>query len=244
MQDDVIVLTLVDLAATPAARAWGYARFITGSLSGQAGLRGTPGLRFAKVLGSGHEGGFGLKPSASRIGLFCVFDGEAAAHAFIEDSATQRDYRRHAREHWLGVLRAYASKGTWAGHAIGTSTTAPAHAGDGPVASLTRASIRLHKAPAFWAMQPAAERDLAHAAGCLMSVGVGEAPVLRQATFSLWESTAAMDAYARSGAHQAAIRAAYGQSFFSESAFVRMRPVAIRGTWKRQLYGHAEALTA
>jgi spheroidene monooxygenase len=63
--------------------------------------------------------------------------------------------------------------------------------------------------------------------------------LLRQATFSVWSSAAAMDAYARSGAHLAAIRAAYDGSYFSESMFVRFVPLEIHGRWKGQDHGHA-----
>ena len=65
-----------------------------------------------------------------------------------------------------------------------------------------------------------------------MAVGLGEAPVLRQATFSLWQSQADMDRYARSGAHLQAIRAAYEGRYFSESMFVRFVPLLMRGRWK------------
>ena len=63
------------------------------------------------------------------------------------------------------------------------------------------------------------------------SVGLGEAPLLRQATFSLWHDQPAMDAYARSGAHLEAIRQAYSQGFFSESMFTRFRVLEIGGHW-------------
>ena len=38
---------------------------------------------FAKVLGNGHEGGFGLRPSASRLGLFLLFEGQPLAWARV-----------------------------------------------------------------------------------------------------------------------------------------------------------------
>ena len=75
------------------------------------------------------------------------------------------------------------------------------------------------------------------AAGCALAIGMGEAPLLRQATFSLWENTAAMDAYARTGAHLDAIRAAWKHEFFSESMFVRFAPIALQGQWKGRDYG-------
>ena len=67
---------------------------------------------------------------------------------------------------------------------------------------------------------------------CLLAMGLGEAPLLRQATFSLWDSAAAMDAYARTGAHLDAIRAAWKHQFFSESMFVRFVPLQLQGQWK------------
>jgi spheroidene monooxygenase len=107
----------------------------------------------------------------------------------------------------------------------------------GPLAALTRASIRPGKLAAFWRHSPPSEASLARAPGCLLAVGLGEAPLLRQCTFSLWESVAAMDAYARSGAHLQAIRSAYAGDFFAESMFVRFELLELRGTWKGRTHG-------
>jgi spheroidene monooxygenase len=71
----------------------------------------------------------------------------------------------------------------------------------------------------------------------LLATGVGEAPFLRQATITLWKDVQSMDDYARSGAHLAAIRAAYDGNFFSESMFVRFRPIDARGRWRGRHYG-------
>ena len=117
------------------------------------------------------------------------------------------------------------------------SIGAPTKLEDGPVAALTRASINPRHALAFWRLSPPAEAALAQAPGCRLAAGLGEAPLLRQATFSLWDSAAHMDAYARGGAHQAAIRAAYGGGYFSESMFVRFVPLSIQGRWKGVRHG-------
>ena len=90
---------------------------------------------------------------------------------------------------------------------------------------------------AFWRMQPAAERSLHEAPGCRLAIGLGEAPLLRQATFSVWDSGAAMNAYARQGAHLAAIRASAAGGFFSESMFVRFVPYDARGSWQGRALG-------
>jgi hypothetical protein len=220
---DVAVLLVVDFA--PASVLWGWSRLVRGP----GALRGTPGLRFARVLGSGHEGRFGLRPSRSVQGLFAVFADEASAADFADRHPLVAAYRRRARDCALLLLRATSSRGSWGGCTI---AAAPDAGPAGPVASLTRASIRPLRAARFWRRAPPAQASLEAAAGCRFAIGLGEAPLLRQATFSLWDSTAAMDAYARSGAHQQAIRAAYGETYFSESMFVRFTPLRLDGRWQ------------
>jgi hypothetical protein len=68
-------------------------------------------------------------------------------------------------------------------------------------------------------------------------VGLGEAPLLRQATFSLWDDQAAMDAYARQGAHAGALAGAWREGWFSEWMFVRFAPIAIEGQWHGRRFG-------
>jgi hypothetical protein len=51
-----------------------------------------------------------------------------------------------------------------------------------------------------------------------------------------------MEAYARQGAHQRAIRASWGGSYFSEWMFVRFRPLALRGRWHGRDFSPGDAL--
>ncbi len=223
----VAVFLLADIA--PEHRLWGYARFVIGRFV----MRGVPGLVMSKVMGSGDGGGFGLKPSGSRQALFCLFTDEAAADAFL-DSSRAEAYEKRSQEFCSAKLRAYSCKGTWSGQSIAVTASVPE---EGPIATLTRASIRPFSALRFWRMQPASEVSLNAADGCLLATGVGEAPFFRQATFSLWASTAAMDRYARTGAHLAAIRAAHQGAFFSESMFARFVPCSLTGNWRGRKYG-------
>lgn len=192
-----------------------------------------PGLRFMKTLGSGRDGGFGLVPSASHQGLFCIFDDLADAQAFIASPLVDR-YRERSDDCLIATLRPASARGSWDGIALEPGAPVPAGM---PLAALTRASIRPGAAAQFWRHAPAAQQDLANAPGCELAVGLGEAPLLRQATFSLWTDAKAMDAYARTGAHQAAIQAAWKHQFFSESMFVRFAPMAVQGRWKGRCYG-------
>jgi spheroidene monooxygenase len=223
--------------------AWGWTRLVLG----QRGVPPVPGLKIAKPLGSGYEGGFGLRPSLHRQGLWLGFDGDTAALEFVTRSPWVAAYREHASEFACIAASVTQAKGRWGGHGFMPTPAqagldrgrdpvaaplAVGAAGSAPVLALTRASIRPSKVLSFWRMQPAAEQQLQRFPGCRLAVGLGEAPLLRQATISLWDSAAAMDAYARSGAHQAAIAAAYRGGFFSESMFLRMRPLHLSGQWK------------
>ena len=225
----VAVFLLADIS--PQHRLWGYARFVIGRFS----MHGVPGLVMSKVMGSGDGGGFGLKPSNSRQALFCLFTDEESADAFLK-SPTAQAYEQRAQEFCSAKLRAYSCRGAWSGQSIAVTADAP-DSGNGPIATLTRASIRPMSALRFWRMQPASEVSLNAASGCLLATGVGEAPFFRQATFSLWVNSAAMDTYARTGAHLAAIRAAHDGAFFSESMFARFVPLSLAGRWRGRQYG-------
>jgi len=224
---EVAVLLLAQ--ALPHERAWLLGRLVRGPRA----LRHDRGLRFARVLGCGHEGGFGLRPAFDRGGLFALFDHEDDALRFVDHSAVIDGYRRRTRELLVAVLRATSVRGRWGGASM--RVTASAVPGM-PVASLTRASIRPLRAATFWRHAAPAEAALAAAPGCLLHAGLGEAPLLRQATFSLWRDTASLEAYARGGAHRAAIDTAWHQRCFSESMFVRFAPLRLAGRWMEQVH--------
>lgn len=232
----------------PSAVGWAVSRLVLSTF----GAPRWPGLVFQKVLGSGEQGGFGLKPGLNFQGLFSAFDNPQSANDFVKRAPQVKAYQDRAEEFFVAVLNPVSARGQWSGFKLQAEPTheetlhkGTPHAAtmdDEPlVASLTRASIRPFKARQFWAQSPDAEHDLGQAKDCLLAVGLGEAPLLRQATFSLWKDQAAMDAYARSGAHQRAIQAAYGQKFFSESMFVRFRPLKLEGQWQGQRFSEAAA---
>lgn len=219
-------------------QTWAWMRLVQGT----AALKDTPGLLFSKVMGSGADGGFGLRPSPSHQGLITLFDHADQARSFLA-SPTVDAYRERAAECWSGLLEVESARGLWDGQAWGATpaTQLGAHGiaanDDGmrddirPLAALTRASIRPAKAMAFWRNAPAAQSAMQHARGCTLAMGLGEAPLIRQCTFSLWKDTPSMLEYAHQGAHQQAIEAAYKHHYFSESLFVRMRLLEHMGRW-------------
>lgn len=228
----VVAVVLVDYLRQH--QAWGWRRLVRGP----GAFRDVPGMLFTKVMGSGHEGGFSLRPSTSHQGLICMLRTADEAQAFLAGSLVQ-EARVRARESWTGLLAITSSRGAWDGQSWGPSAAEflGAHARDAalsaaPVAALTRASIRPSKVAAFWRHAPASQDAMAQATGCDLAVGLGEAPVLRQCTFSLWRDVETMTAYARGGAHGAAAQAAIRQDYFTESMFVRMKLLESSGDWK------------
>jgi spheroidene monooxygenase len=143
-------------------------------------------------------------------------------------------YRERADQTLVSVLQASSARGFWGGQAMRAIVPAPGP--DESVFALTRASIRPAQAWRFWRHSPPSEASLAASPGCRLAAGLGEAPVLRQATLSLWDNTAAMNAYARQGAHQKAIEASYREGYFSEWMFVRFVPVLMQGRWGGQVF--------
>lgn len=228
MTQQTAVLSLVNYQKS--SLPWGIMRLVIGKYP----LRNIPGLQFVKVLGSGKHGGFDLKPSFSKQGLFCIFDTFEQAQHFLENSSILKEYQNHSSEYFSVMLQAYSSKGSWSKKTIEVTKEAPL---SGPIAGITRASIKFSKAASFWSKAPPAQASLEQAPGCLLAAGLGEAPYLRQATFTMWESANAMDQYARSGAHLEAIQTAYQGQFFSESMFTRFIPINPHGVWRGKTYG-------
>jgi spheroidene monooxygenase len=232
----VVVVVLVDLQRQH--QGWGWLRLVAGA----GAYKNVPGLTMAKVMGSGDGGGFGLRPSATHQGLICTFSHLLHARAFLDSSAVQA-YRDRAQDCWSGVMAVQSARGHWdkqAWQASSAEALGDSERLGGLFAVITRASILPTKAMAFWRYAPAAQADLKQSPGCLLAMGLGEVPLVRQCTFSLWTNTAAMLAYAQHGAHQAASAAAYKHQFFSESLFVRMQVLHMAGTWQGRSFAASQ----
>lgn len=233
----VVVILLVDYLARH--RTWGWLQLAQGAMS----FRGTPGLLFIKVMGSGHEGGFSLRPSPSHQGLVCLFEDQAKADAFVTGHKVKTFVTR-SRGHWLGTLAITSARGLWDNNTIAPTPSeclnlpfATDRSDSGLVAVLTRASIRPVKAMSFWRFAPGTQSDIKRASGCQLAMGLGEVPLFRQCTFSLWDCTASMLSYAHQGTHRQAIVAAHKNDYFAESMFLRMRVLAMGGCWQGTDFG-------
>jgi hypothetical protein len=193
-------------------------------------LRRTPGLRFAKLLGTG-DGGMMLTARSAdlrRWALVASWASSEAAAAF-DAAPVSRRWRALADEEWRVTLTPLSSRGRWSGLAP-FGAPEPSRWG-GPVAVLTRARLAPSRAVTFWRAVPPVAAELNRADGLLTAFGIGEAPLGWQGTFSVWRDPATLNAFAYDGAaHAAAIRRTADVGWYAEELFARFGVVASRGT--------------
>ncbi|MGW0808552.1 spheroidene monooxygenase [Nonomuraea sp. NPDC002799] len=195
-------------------------------------LRGTAGLTFWRLLGTGRGRSMSLGADLRRWALFAVWRQEADLEAFLRDSPIPARWREEAHEGWQVRLAPLASRGTWSGRAPFGRLAARRAAAGGPVAVLTRASIRARRLVAFYRSVPPVDRLLRRQDGCLASVGMGEWPLARQATFSLWRDQEAMRRFAyEDDAHLRVTARVREHGWYGEQLFTRFTPYASEGRW-------------
>ena len=195
-------------------------------------LRDVPGLRFARLLGTG-TGASAVGVDLARSALFAVWDSADALAAFEAGWFGRRADRVRARggEVYGLHLALVSGHGRWGGRDL-PAELAPAHpAGGGPVAVLTRATVRPTRWHRFRSARPPVSDELAAAPGLRAAVAIGEAPVGLQATFSLWADTAAMTTFARSPRHRDVVRRTRREDWYGEELFARFAPLRSSGTW-------------
>jgi hypothetical protein len=103
---------------------------------------------------------------------------------------------------------------------------------DGPVAALTRARITARRTVQFWRSVPPVSTDLHRSTGLRLAIGIGEAPIGLQGTFSLWDSAASLTDFAhRRAPHQEAVRRTTELGWYSEELFARFAVLDVEGTF-------------
>jgi hypothetical protein len=180
---------------------------------------------FYKSLGTGKGETFTPADANSlRWGLVAqVHDLES-----FDQSLVVKRWRKNSVDEFRAVLEPISSHGKWAGKEPFVAT---AKDWTGPVAAITRARIKWHQNFRFWNSVPPVTMSLKSAPGLISAIGIGEAPIGLQGTFSLWESAAAIREFAYKGAaHQKAIADTATYNWYSEELFARFAVKDMRGS--------------
>lgn len=198
-------------------------------------LRRAHGVRFAKLLGTGRGETMAASADLRRWAVFAVWDDDEARRRFLAEHRLSRRWHDEADERFDVALTPIGAHGSWNaaepldGHP--PEAAIPADTGQA-IAVLTRATVRWRQVPAFLRAIPDVDRTLATTDGLLATVGIGEAPIGRQATFSLWRDAEAIRDFAyRSAEHASVVERTRTEGWYGEEWFARFAVTERSGTW-------------
>ena len=179
------------------------------------------GVSFEKRMGTGAGLGFSLWPDFKTYAVLTVYRSS-------EDFTSDRRFDFLAKtglQLSVWTLDPVLGHGSWGGKQPFTFGK-PLEPHE-RVAVLTRASISRWKWPLFWIKVGSVGKRAAHSKGLRYAKGVGEYPLLEQATFSVWENPEALAQFAYRGKdHSAVIRQTRKIKWYREEMFVRFRVLA------------------
>ena len=184
----------------------------------RGGLRKLHGVRFAKMLGAGKGETFTPRDAdITRWGALIVI--EQSQLAALDNSKLIKRWRTNSSDEVRYLVDPISSHGLWA--KVNPFDYAKS-TGDGEVVAITRARIKWRKNLIFWRSVPPVTQSLRSSPGLVSAIGIGEAPIGLQGTFSLWESGDAVRNFAYRGeAHKAAIAATHREDWYAEELFAR-----------------------
>ena len=152
-----------------------------------------------------------------------VADAKAA-----QDAPIFQRYRAQASESWTVFMAADTARGAWSGQ---TPFTPSAQLTTGPLAALTRATIKPSTLAKFWRRVPNISAVIGRNPNVMFKIGMGEIPWLHQVTFSIWPDAVTMANFARTGPHAEAIKAVRNDGWFNEELYARFTLLSDTGTW-------------
>lgn len=186
-------------------------------------------ISFYKLMGCGKNGTFDIRPDLQQWAIM-VFYKQSGPTPSIEiwtnqllGSFVSLWWRLFRVQNRYFHLEPTAGHGTWDGkNFVQGSANQEAHAGK--IGVLTRATIRISRLVSFWKAVPAAADKFEENPGFIYSVGIGEIPFIKQATFSIWENEEQMKAFAyKRTSHKDVIRRTREERWYTEEMFLRFK---------------------
>ena len=192
-------------------------------------LKRLPGVSFVKLLGTGKGESFTPKDADPyRWGALVTIQQDNLDN--LDKSKVVRGWQRIAKKEYRAILKPISVHGLWSGK---QPFEVEKFDWNGKIAAITRARIVWRKNLIFWRAVPPVTISLHQSPGLINAIGIGEAPIGLQGTFSLWESAAQLRDFAYKGqAHTQAIKATEENKWYSEELFSRFAVVQERGGLK------------
>jgi spheroidene monooxygenase len=187
------------------------------------------GIGFWKLCGSGTGEGFTPVPNTGVYAILATWPDLETAERQTRHAGIFQRYRAKACEDWTVFLAPTSARGQWAGAEPFAPTADPR---PGPLAAMTRATVKPRVALQFWKQVPDISQVIGADPNVVFKIGIGEVPLLHQVTFSIWPDTDSMADFARrDGPHARAIRAVRDGDWFREELYARFSVVGDAGTW-------------
>lgn len=192
-------------------------------------MRFQKGCSFWRLLGTGKKGTFDLYPDWQQWGILACWEDREGFDVFYKESFISKWWKFFRAEQWTILCEPLQSHGSWDRVEPFNAPVQPDY--QGPMVVLTRATIRFKRLKTFWADADAVSAIMDDATGLIASFGIGEMPVYRQATFSVWNTVEDMRRFAyQSAEHTEVIRKTKEEGWYSEELFARFKPIAAFGT--------------
>lgn len=180
-------------------------------------------LKFGYMLGTGSGRGFSIWPNWQRYATLTVHTNLTQAKVYLKTNLFIKNLEAKATSTQSSYLQPVQSHGSWAGNNPFYPLAKPLEPGE-KVAVLTRATIRTSKLYEFWRNVPAVSQSTAQAPGLEYQVGIGEWPIVQQATMSIWENEEAVRNFAyRMQQHKEVVSRTRQRNWYSEELFARFR---------------------
>lgn len=194
------------------------------------GLKEIEGLQFGKLLGSGGGNGFSIFPNFGVYAFLGVWDNENTAKTALETHSFFQQLTKKSTEQGTFFMQTAVAHGQWDKQTPFVATCALDK--QKPVAVLTRATIYTKHLLDFWQYVPTVSRSITQQNPTL-AIGIGELPLIQQATFSLWPNSEAIMNYAyKSKHHKAVVQRTRQKGWYKEELFARFHPYHAVGNWE------------
>jgi hypothetical protein len=186
---------------------------------------------FGRHMGSGSGSGFSMWPDWSSFAFIAVWRNRDTAEAHLSGDNYTLPWANYCEESLQLLLSCTQVHGAWDGSqplSVGREYSG------GPLAVLTRAKVRLSRAHRFWRYVPQAGRAIEAAQGCQFTKGIGEWPLMMQATLSIWDSSDALHRFAyEDREHREIVEMTRKEKWYSEELFARFEILSQAGSYRK-----------